>query len=203
MYRELSKGETTALKRAFNQWKIFEEFNKLEVIVNAQSEDNNHISSIGPKNSISICSKNNTGHIADVYIITNKKNKYISIDLQPGFSGLKIGQLKNKKFIPNLNFAELVIELNPTRNFPYVMLDEKSSTLVTYGRDIMGSSIISYYKDIEENQTLIVLNQYNEVLAIGRSRFPNDGIIQNNKITVDIIQDIGTYYLKFEDRGTL
>jgi 60S ribosome subunit biogenesis protein NIP7 len=204
MLRELSKGEITTLKRAFNQWRIFEELVNLEILANSHPEGDSHAYSTRPtSSSISIGSENNTGHIVDVYVTANKKNKSISIKIQPVFSGLKIGQVKNKKFFPNLNFAELVIELNPMLDFPYIMLDDKSSNLVTYGRDIMGGSIISHYKDIEENQILIVLNKHKEVLAIGRSRFRNGWINQNNKITVDIIQDIGTYYLKHEDRGIL
>ncbi|HZH38707.1 MAG TPA: hypothetical protein VEX17_01445, partial [Bacillales bacterium] len=72
--------------------------------------------------------------------------------------------------------------------------------LVMYGRDIMGSSIVDFFNGIKENQILIVLNQKKEVIGIGKSRFSGNLIAQSDKITIDNIQDIGTHYLKGENR---
>ncbi|HYO05354.1 MAG TPA: hypothetical protein VER14_00040, partial [Phototrophicaceae bacterium] len=67
-------------------------------------------------------------------------------------------------------------------------------------RDVMGSAIVDYFNGIKENQTLIVLNQKKEVIGIGKSRFSGSLIAQSDKITIDNIQDIGTHYLKGENR---
>jgi hypothetical protein len=64
----------------------------------------------------------------------------------------------------------------------------------------MGSSILSYFKDIKENQQAIILNHNKEVIGLGKSRYSGRLIIQPNVITIDTTQDIGTYYLKSENR---
>jgi hypothetical protein len=64
----------------------------------------------------------------------------------------------------------------------------------------MGSSILSFFKDIKENQQVIILNHKKEVLGLGKSRYSGSLIMQPNIITIDTIQDIGTYYLKSENR---
>jgi len=64
----------------------------------------------------------------------------------------------------------------------------------------MGSSILSYFKDIKENQQAIILNHNKEVIGLGKSRYSGSLIIQPDVITIDTTQDIGTYYLKNENR---
>jgi len=75
--------------------------------------------------------------------------------------------------------------------------------LVLYGRDIMGKSVLEFNNQIKENQIVIILNQKKEVIGIGRSRYNNKLIVQTDKITVDNIQDIGTHYLKYENKHNL
>ena len=67
----------------------------------------------------------------------------------------------------------------------------------------MGNSILDFFNEIKENQLLIIFNQKKEVIGIGRSRFNNNLITQIDKITIDNVQDIGTYYLKEENNYTL
>ncbi len=127
----------------------------------------------------------------------------MTVKLQPINSGLIIGKVRNKKFLPNINFAELIVSNNPKLNYPYAILENKGANLVLYGRDIMGNSIIDFFKEIKENQLVIILNQNKEVIGIGRSRYNNNLITQNDKITIDNIQDIGTHYLKNENNYRL
>ena len=110
--------------------------------------------------------------------------------------------VRNKKFLPNLNFAELIVNYNSKLNYPYIILENKGENLALYGRDIMGNSIMDFH-EIKENQILIILNQKKEVIGIGRSRFNNNLITQNDKITIDNVQDIGTHYLKDENNYDL
>ncbi|TVP39070.1 hypothetical protein [Candidatus Nitrosocosmicus arcticus] len=137
----------------------------------------------------------------EVFVHSNiKYDDMLFKKLKPVLIGLKIGTIKNKKFFPGLNFAEFVVIHNRNMDYPHVIINTKAENLIVFGRDIMGSSILSFFKDIIENQQLIILNPHKEVIGLGKSRFSGSLITQPNIITIDTIQDIGTYYLKNENR---
>jgi predicted ribosome-associated RNA-binding protein Tma20 len=120
--------------------------------------------------------------------------------------GIQIGIIKGKKFFPGLNFAELVLNYhrnNTCLEFPYVVVNDKAANLVCFGRDIMGNSLVSYYDKIKDNQLLIILNENNEVLGLGRSRFASPLLSRPNVITVDTIENIGTFYLQNENKSLI
>jgi 60S ribosome subunit biogenesis protein NIP7 len=218
MFKTVStKEEETILKRAFNKWGIFDVYENLEIIIRSinkkslsEEEYNKSIQCLKNKDFLpieKIPSKDNnqekTIRDFEVYICSNKQQSELTVKLQPINSGLIIGKIRNKKFLPNINFAELIVSNNPKLNYPYVILENKGANLVLYGRDIMGNSIIDFFKEIKENQLLIILNQNKEVIGIGRSRYNNNLITQNDKITIDNVEDIGTHYLKNENNYRL
>ncbi len=208
-----STKEETILKRAFNKWGIFEIYENLEILVKPLKHNSLSISNYNESggdflkdNSITRIENTQVKHKYEkingdfeVCICSNKEQKELTTKLQPVHSGILIGEVRNKKFVPNLNFAELVVNYNPKLNFPYVILENKGANLALYGRDIMGNSILDFFHEIRENQILIIFNQKKEVIGIGRSRFNNDLITQTDKITIDNVQDIGTHYLKDEN----
>ncbi|MDN5867092.1 MAG: hypothetical protein L0H55_06795, partial [Candidatus Nitrosocosmicus sp.] len=135
----------------------------------------------------------------EVFVHSNVKYDTLVVKkLNPVIMGLKIGTIKNKKFSPELNFAEFVVKHNKNMDYPHVIVNTKAENLLVFGRDIMGSSILSFFKDIKENQQVILLNHNKEVIGLGKSRYSGSLIVQPNVITVDTTQDIGTSYLKKE-----
>jgi ribosome biogenesis protein Nip4 len=218
MFKIISTKEETILKRAFNRWGIFDIFENLEILIKPLKHESILVSDHSEpsqdflKDSSSIKRMENIqvkykqeeiSRDFEVYICSNKEQKELTIKLQPMHSGIIIGQVRNKKFLPNLNFAELVVNYNPRLNYPYVVLENKGANLALYGRDIMGNSILDFFHEIKENQILIIFNQKKEVIGIGRSRFNNNLITQIDKITIDNVQDIGTHYLKDENNYIL
>jgi 60S ribosome subunit biogenesis protein NIP7 len=218
MFKITSTKEETILKRAFNQWGIFDIYENLEILIKPLKHESILLSDhSGPsrdflKDTNSIKRMENTqvkykqeeiNRDFEVHICSNREQKELTIKLQPMHSGSIIGQVRNKKFLPNLNFAELVVNYNPRFNYPYVILENKGANLALYGRDIMGNSILDFFHEIKENQILIIFNQKKEVIGIGRSRFNNNLITQIDKITIDNVQDIGTHYLKDENNYIL
>ena len=218
MFKDISKKEETVLKKAFNNWGIFDLYEKLNIIM--KHLGNEHLAKSEGKLRAELLKEVNVAHVeketppknnrenendgnSEVYVCSNNDQKELAIKLQPTHSGIAIGSIKGKKFTPNLNFAELIVNHNPKLNYPYVVLGNKASNLYIYGRDIMGNSIVDFFSEIKENQILIILNQKKEVLGIGRSRFSNDLVTQNDKIVIDNVQDIGTHYLKEENNYTL
>jgi 60S ribosome subunit biogenesis protein NIP7 len=218
MFKIISTKEETILKRAFNRWGIFDIYENLEILIKPLKHESILVSDHSEpsqdflKDSSSIKRMENIqvkykqeeiSRDFEVYICSNREQKELTIKLQPMHSGIIIGQVRNKKFLPNLNFAELVVNYNPRLNYPYVILENKGVNLALYGRDIMGNSILDFFHEIKENQILIIFNQKKEVIGIGRSRFNNNLITQIDKITIDNVQDIGTHYLKDENNYIL
>jgi 60S ribosome subunit biogenesis protein NIP7 len=218
MFKIISTKEETILKRAFNRWGIFDIYENLEILIKPLKHESILVSDHSEpsqdflKDSSSIKRMENIqvkykqeeiSRDFEVYICSNREQKELTIKLQPMHSGIIIGQVRNKKFLPNLNFAELVVNYNPRLNYPYVILENKGANLALYGRDIMGNSILDFFHEIKENQILIIFNQKKEVIGIGRSRFNNNLITQIDKITIDNVQDIGTHYLKDENNYIL
>ena len=219
MFKLISTKEDTILKRVFNKWGIFDLYENLDIIIKPLINKSPSISAecsiptpeFLKNNNTSIIEKKTTTKYEhektnkdfEVYVCSNKEQKELTIKLQPIYSGIIIGQVRNKKFLPNLNFAELIVNYNPKLNYPHVILENKGANLALYGRDIMGNSIIDFFNEIKENQILIILNQKKEVIGIGRSRFNNNLITQIDKITIDNVQDIGTHYLKNENNYAL
>ncbi len=208
MFKILSREEITILKRAFNQWGLFLMYENLHVI--AKPIEKILSSNDNKTNFHSLKNNENVNELklikrfdVEIYICSNATQKEFAIKFQPVYSGILIGKIINKKFLPNINFAEMVVKFNSSFNYPYIILDNNGTNLATYGRDIMGNSILNYFKDIKENQILIILSQKKETIGIGRSRFNGKMITQFDKITVDNIEDIGTYYLKYENNFEL
>jgi ribosome biogenesis protein Nip4 len=198
LFKHIPTSAETILKRAFNNWGIFGLYGTMDIIVKS-SKKNNGKSQI-EKKPLNDSDEKKDNRDLQVHVCSNRVQKELAIKLQPAHSGIIIGQIKDKRFLPNLSFAELVVRHNPKLDYPYAILENKSSNLVMYGRDVMGSAIVDYFNGIKENQTLIVLNQKKEVIGIGKSRFSGNLIAQSDKITIDNIQDIGTHYLKGENR---
>jgi ribosome biogenesis protein Nip4 len=198
LFKDIPASAETVLKRAFNNWGIFGLYGNMDIIVKSPKKNNGN--SQIEKKPLNDFDEKKDNRDLQVHVCSNRVQKELAIKLQPAHSGLIIGHIKDKRFLPNLSFAELVVRHNPKLNYPYAILENKSSNLVMYGRDIMGSSIVDFFNGIKENQILIVLNQKKEVIGIGKSRFSGNLIAQSDKITVDNIQDIGTHYLKGENR---
>lgn len=216
MFKLASDKEEAILKREFNKWSIFDIYKDLEIVIKIFKQkdpkylegkldkvliENNNLKNRNKdasKDKLKLMDNN-----CNIYLCSNEEQKEMAIKMQPLHTGIMIGQIKNKKFIPNLNFAEIIVKYNSTLNYPYVILENKGSNLVLYGRDIMGKSVLEFNNQIKENQIVIILNQKKEVIGIGRSRYNNKLIVQTDKITVDNIQDIGTHYLKYENKHNL
>jgi 60S ribosome subunit biogenesis protein NIP7 len=160
-----------------------------------------HTSTIGYSHGNEFTGSEKNTKRTGVFVHSNVKyDNMLFKKLNPVIIGLKIGTIKNKKFSPELNFAELVVKHNRNLDYPHVIVNTKAENLIVFGRDIMGSSILSFFKDIKENQQVILLNHNKEVIGLGKSRYSGSWIVQPNVITIDTTQDIGTYYLKNENR---
>ena len=223
-YRFPNAMEETILKRSYSKWNVFELYENEKLIIapvpTSVSQTDLKKTGLQPYNPYV---QNNTKPVDTRNIVNNldRKQNQINVsnlkkvylwarplehdnlllNLNPVLLGIQIGIIKSKKFLPGLNFAEMVLDYhkNTRLEFPHVVVNHKAATLVCFGRDILGSSVISYYDKIKDNQLLIILNENNEVLGLGRSRFASPLLSRPNVITVDTVENIGTFYLQNEN----
>lgn len=182
-FRKPNRVEKTILKKSFSKWGIFEYYDKTNLFI--------RISETIPDNKkVYICSAS--------FDSLDSLLEYDLVSL-----GLQIGVMRKKKFILGLNFAELVLEKkkNEKFSFPHIVITEKAVNLVCFGRDIMGNSIIYCSEGIASNQILMIINKNHELVGIGRARYDSELLLQPNLVTVDTVENIGTYYLQEENFG--
>jgi 60S ribosome subunit biogenesis protein NIP7 len=223
-YRLPNALEETILKRSYSKWNIFELYDNEKLIISTVPSS---VTKSTLKTDLQTCNpyvQNNTkpadtrnkmknpdrkqtqindSNLKKVYLWARPpEHVNLLLNLYPILMGIQIGIIKSKKFLPGLNFAEMVLEYhkNTRFEFPHVVVNDKAANLVCFGRDILGSSLISCYDKIRDNQLLIILNENNEVLGLGRSRFASPLLSRPNVITIDTIENIGTFYLQNENK---
>jgi 60S ribosome subunit biogenesis protein NIP7 len=169
-----NRNERTKINRALDRWGAFEFF-KDKVLV-LQKDDT--------KKKIVVC-------------LANEKIEELLMAgmISPYSLGLAIGELR-KEFIPSIAGADLFARYGKRNKF-YIVLNEKAEKLVLYGRDIMGESILEASDALAENELVILLNTSHEAIAIGRTRFSGNSLLQKGRVTVTTLADAG-YYLREE-----
>jgi len=101
-----------------------------------------------------------------------------------------IGQLK-KQFALSIEGADLVSKIS--KQFPYVIVNEAAEKSILYGKNVYSRSIISTSKMIDENEVVIILNSKRETIAVGKTRFADNLLLQEDKVVVTTMIDAGLY----------
>ena len=167
MYRLLTRQESTTLKRAFDKWGVFDFFKDKSILI---KEIKNY-------------------NIREVYFLSNEIEKTALLE-QPSYAGLMIGQLK-KQFSLSIEGADLISKIS--KQFPYVIVNESAEKSILYGKNVYSKSIISTSKMIDENEVVIILNAKREAIAIGKTRFADNLLLQDDKVVVTTMIDAGLY----------
>ncbi len=167
-YRKISLHERTVLRQAFSKWDVFEYFKDKVLYVRTSNGDRKQIFFL--------------------------PSEIMITDNPPLYAGLLIGEL-GKQFLPSIQMCQIVAKEG--RKFSSVKVNSKGETLVVYGRDVFGDSIIQHNVS-RENELVIILNQHDEAIGIGRTRYTSKFLTDKGKVTVTTVADIGQY-LREED----
>jgi 60S ribosome subunit biogenesis protein NIP7 len=175
-YCKPTRDERTKINRALDRWGAFEFFKDKGLMI--QKDDKKKV-------------------VVVVCLVTdNIEELMMRLHMMQPFSlGLAIGELK-KQFLPTIAGADLFARYGERNKF-YIVVGEKAESLVLYGRDIMGESIVEASDALGENDLVIVLNTASEAIAVGRTRFAGKSLFQSGRVTVTTIADAG-YYLREE-----
>jgi 60S ribosome subunit biogenesis protein NIP7 len=178
-YREPTRQELTVLRRTFNHWGIFDYVLDKEVLLKE---------------------KQFRGYkIREVYISTRENFVIISKRMSLSHSGMLIGHLRRRSFLPSMAGADLIAREGV--NFPFAMVNQTAEALVLYGRDVMQSSIVNYGNLGRNNAILIILNENRIAIGVGMTIVPiGKNIYHDDKrIVIKTIADAGQY-LRNENR---
>jgi ribosome biogenesis protein Nip4 len=189
-YREPTRQELTVLRRSFSYWGIFDYVHDKAVLVRE----------IKSKDSI----------IKEVYLATIECFKMISEHMPLSHTGLLVGHLRRRSFVPSMAGSDLIARVGS--DYPFVLVNQTAEALVLYGRDIMYGSIIDYgnleNKNKNKNKNnnnnnknnniiLIVLNKNRVAIGLGITTvsFGNKTIppISDKKIAIKTLADAGHY----------
>lgn len=162
MYRELTRDEKTRINRYFGKWGAFDYFKDKAFLIR---ED-------GGK---------------ELYLM-NEEAKALALNHQPVSVGIKLGDLK-KHFWLSIEGASTVAGTSDRKR---VTINDKAEALALYGRDIFGNSILNHTKDFGDNEVVLIMNRYREVIAIGRTRVASEKVTRPG-VTVTNIVDRGAY----------
>ena len=187
-YREPTRQELTVLRRSFSYWGIFDYVHDKAILVRE----------IKSKDSI----------IKEVYLATIECFKMISEHMPVSHTGLLVGHLRRRSFVPSMAGADLIARVGS--DYPFVLVNQTAEALVLYGRDIMYGSIIDYgnldnknknknkNKNNKNNNIIIIVLNKNRVaigLGITTVSFGNKTIppISDKKIAIKTLADAGHY----------
>ena len=115
--------------------------------------------------------------------------------INPYFLGLYIGDISKNQFKIQINGFVLISQY--TNRF--VVVTNKGEQTALYGRNIPISLIIKIEMQAKKGDFVIIKNQLNESLALGKFLIDSDKIskINNpNKVIIKIISDLGWYIRK-------
>ncbi len=133
-----------------------------------------------------------------IYLISNDLFKAIE-SVNEGYNiisgGLYFGFIKKGKFYLSLECAEFLYKNDIFSEFKKLYINKDGEKSILYGNNILKNMIINSSSNLHKNDFLLIFNDLNEIIALGRSLFDNESI-QNRKpkdIVVINLADKGRY----------
>ncbi len=161
------------LRRSFDHWGIFDYVLDKAILVSEK--------------------KLNDSKIKEVCLTTKDNFNLISSNVSLSHTGMLIGHLKRRSFVPSMAGADLIARVGS--NFPFVTVNQAAEALVLYGRDIMYGSIVNFGNLSRNNTILIILDENRVAIGLGVNTVPIGKNIQilDKRIVIKTIVDAGHY----------
>jgi ribosome biogenesis protein Nip4 len=172
-YREPTHQELTVLRRSFDHWGIFDYVLDKAILVSEK--------------------KLNDSKIKEVCLTTKDNFNLISANASLSHTGMLIGHLRRRSFVPSMAGADLIARVGA--NYPFVTVNQAAEALVLYGRDIMYGSIVDYGNLDRNNTILIILDEHRVAIGLGINTVPIGRNMQilDKRIVIKTIVDAGHY----------
>jgi len=147
---------------------------------------------------ISLEKINKKKNILKIYLVSNELLKMIEKlnekdDIVIG--GLYFGFIKKGRFFLSLESVEFLYKNNIFRDFKKLYINGKGEKSILYGNNLLKNMIINRPSNLYKNDFLLIFNDLNEIIALGRSLIDNESIKKRkpNDIVVINLVDKGIY----------
>jgi ribosome biogenesis protein Nip4 len=162
------------LRRSFDQWGIFDYVLNKKILLTEKK-------------------LNGSKRDREVYLTSRDSFKMISDNVSLSHTGMLVGHLKRRSFVPSMAGADLIARVSV--KFPFVRVSHTAEALVLYGRDIMYGSIIDYGNLSGNNTILIILNEYRVPIGLGITTVSIEKNIRasDKRIVIKTLVDAGHY----------
>jgi len=104
-------------------------------------------------------------------------------------AGVFLGKTKESKFFPSFILLDMLAKKEANR----IILDKKSAWLFICGRDILRKSIVRVQGQGKKDTNTLVFNEFGECLGFGRIIEKLRDSVNDNKIVVRNVLDIGDF----------
>ena len=102
----------------------------------------------------------------------------------PSFIGIALGK-KKKNFVPSTYLLSKIADATESK----VIVNKQGAWLFICGRHLYGRSVVSFNKSQKINDSVLVMNEFNECLGYGKVINPLD----SKKVVVQNLFDIGDF----------
>ncbi|MHA1750835.1 MAG: NIP7 pre-PUA domain-containing protein [Candidatus Helarchaeota archaeon] len=109
----------------------------------------------------------------------------------PYYLGIYFGDLKNESLFFSLNSLQVINNLTTKK----IMVNKQGELKFIYGKNLQKKHIIKIFSNFNPLDKMIIINNKNEVLGLGKTIYPIN-IKFNNNIKIKNIIDIGWYLRK-------
>ncbi|NHJ86575.1 MAG: hypothetical protein FK734_14005 [Asgard group archaeon] len=137
------------------------------------------------------------GKWKEVFITTNENASLIleNTMISPYTIGLTIGEIKNDYLLISLSGGQLIAKKSEKK----VIINQTAEQLFLYSRDIHSSSILSVDKTLQIGDKVLVMNEDDEFLGIGKIELLMNDLAKNenkDKTAIKNLIDLGWYLRK-------
>ena len=134
-----------------------------------------------------------------IFIISKEQDKILQ-SLYPDniFStGLYFGFIKKGKFYLSLEGAEFLYKNNRVSTIKRLQVSDAAEKSILYGKNILKNMITELPPNLKNNDFLLIFNNINELIAIGRSYIDKDSFqnLKPSELVAFNLNDKG-YYLR-------
>ena len=138
----------------------------------------------------------NTSIPLDKSRIIKNRNRYYMLpknlkqQIPKGFfyAGIYLGAVKGSSFFPSFLLLAMIAEQKANK----LIVDRKTAWLFICGRDIFKKGILTE-NNLKKGDYALILNEHNECLGFGKTVRNLRGEVDNNKVAVKNILDIGDF----------
>ncbi|NVM38697.1 MAG: hypothetical protein HWN81_24125 [Candidatus Lokiarchaeota archaeon] len=112
-------------------------------------------------------------------------------------AGLYFGFIKKGNFFLSLEGLEFLFKSNLFSDLKRINVDDKVEKSILYGNNILKNMILKSPVNIKQKDILVILNKFDEVIAIAQSKQDHQNIqqLKPNEIIAINLNDKG-YYLR-------